>query len=157
MSRQRTNFFSDAIWKQPKRELQRALRVGYLSHDWSDHPMGRLTSYFVTHHRSQAVQSYAFSYGPDRTKSLIRQRVRRRVEASCGSVVQCSTVCCSVVQCSIICCHVKLCDVMLCVVMSYHVMLCVVISCHVMSCHVMSCHVMSCHVMSCHVMLFGDV
>jgi predicted O-linked N-acetylglucosamine transferase (SPINDLY family) len=52
----------------------RALRVGYVSYDWRDHPMGRLTSYFVTHHNSHIVTAHAFSYGPD-DGSLPRYRV----------------------------------------------------------------------------------
>jgi tetratricopeptide (TPR) repeat protein len=40
------------------------LRVGYLSYDWRDHPMGRLTSYLVTHHNATLFDVICFYYGP---------------------------------------------------------------------------------------------
>ena len=43
----------------------RVLRVGYLSYDWRNHPMGRLTKVLVTHHNLSRVLPVAISYGPD--------------------------------------------------------------------------------------------
>ena len=39
------------------------LKVGYLSFDWRDHPMGRLTQSLVTGHNGSRIHSTAFSYG----------------------------------------------------------------------------------------------
>lgn len=83
----------------PAPRRTRPLRVGYLSYDWKDHPMGRLTSRylyvftrcgifnfhittggrfrFVTHHNSSRVLSVSFSYGPP-DKSAMRRRVESR-------------------------------------------------------------------------------
>jgi len=56
------------------------LRVGYVSFDWKNHPMGRLTSYFVTHHNNDIVTSHAFSYCPN-DSSPPRQRVEREANS----------------------------------------------------------------------------
>lgn len=53
--------------------FERTLRVGYLSYDWRDHPMGRLTKQLVTSH-SLDIDSVSFSYGFD-DHSDIRQYV----------------------------------------------------------------------------------
>ena len=51
------------------------LQVGYVSYDWRDHPMGRLTSYLVTNHNESKVNVTCFSYGPD-DRSEVSQYVR---------------------------------------------------------------------------------
>jgi predicted O-linked N-acetylglucosamine transferase (SPINDLY family) len=62
------------VFDESKFNSKRALKVGYISYDWRNHPMGRLTSFFVSYHNPEAVVSYAFSYGPD-DGSLERIRV----------------------------------------------------------------------------------
>ena len=39
------------------------LHAGYLSFDWRDHPMGRLTQKLVTHHNRSRIKSHSISYG----------------------------------------------------------------------------------------------
>eukprot|EP01034_Spumella_vulgaris_P023135 gene23135-29328_t len=53
------------------------LRVGYLSVDWRNHPMGRLTARLVTSHNVSRVQAECFSYGPN-DGSSVRQHVQSR-------------------------------------------------------------------------------
>jgi predicted O-linked N-acetylglucosamine transferase (SPINDLY family) len=43
----------------------RLLRIAYLSYDWRDHPMGRLTARLVTSHNTSRVAAKSLSYGPD--------------------------------------------------------------------------------------------
>lgn len=50
------------------------LNVGYLSYDWRDHPMGRLTKWLVTHHNTSRFNTTLISYGPN-DKSDIRNFV----------------------------------------------------------------------------------
>ena len=57
--------------------IRGSLRVGYVSYDWRDHPMGRLTSYLVTHHNTSKVNATCISYGPD-DNSDIRKFVQNK-------------------------------------------------------------------------------
>jgi protein O-GlcNAc transferase len=41
------------------------IRVGYLSYDWRDHPMGRLTMALATAHDRRKAQTTCFYYGPE--------------------------------------------------------------------------------------------
>lgn len=52
------------------------IRIGYLSFDWRDHPMGRLTLFLVTNHNLSRIDSTSVSYGPDDSSS-IRKDVQR--------------------------------------------------------------------------------
>ncbi len=54
---------------------RRLLKVGYLSGDWRDHPMGRLTQALVTTHNISRVFSYSISYGDSSSNSFVRQKV----------------------------------------------------------------------------------
>jgi predicted O-linked N-acetylglucosamine transferase (SPINDLY family) len=56
--------------------VNRRLRIGYLSFDWRDHPMGRLTGRFVTHTNSSEVTSVSFSYGHN-DGSIERKRIEQ--------------------------------------------------------------------------------
>jgi predicted O-linked N-acetylglucosamine transferase (SPINDLY family) len=58
------------------RQLLGPLRIGYLSYDWRDHPMGRLTRSLVTSH-SRSFATSLFSYGYD-DNSDIRRYVSSR-------------------------------------------------------------------------------
>lgn len=53
----------------------RVLKVGYLSGDWRNHPMGRLTLDLVTTHNFSRVHSQSLSYGRD-DKSSVRRAVQ---------------------------------------------------------------------------------
>ena len=53
----------------------RVLRVGYLSYDWRDHPMGRLTQRLVTSHNASRVDAVNIMYGPN-DNSEVSARVR---------------------------------------------------------------------------------
>ena len=53
----------------------RTIKLGYLSYDWRDHPMGRLTQRFVTSHNRSRISSISISYGPD-DKSSVRSHVQ---------------------------------------------------------------------------------
>ena len=55
---------------------ERTLRVGYLSQDWRNHPMGRLTMKLVTTPHSGKVNSSCISYGV-RDYSAVRKYVTR--------------------------------------------------------------------------------
>ena len=57
-----------------KGEAHGLLRIGYISHDWRNHPMGRLTKWLVTHHNDSKFNTTLISYGPD-DKSDIRKYV----------------------------------------------------------------------------------
>ena len=49
------------------------IRVGYLSFDWRDHPMGRLTMALVTAHNRSRLECICFYYGPqDRVNASFR-------------------------------------------------------------------------------------
>lgn len=63
------------------------MRIGYLSYDWRDHPMGRLTSSLVVHHNLSLVDVTCISYGPDDNSSI-----RRHIESSCGSFIDISRI-----------------------------------------------------------------
>jgi len=74
-----------AVESKVKVSLQRPLRVGYLSYDWRDHPMGRLTRHLVTSHNtrhflnnsgSELFEIFLYSYGPN-DGSAIRQFIER--------------------------------------------------------------------------------
>lgn len=56
------------------------LRIGYLSYDFRDHPMGQLILGFVEYHDERAVESYCYSYGTNDGSEW-----RRRAEARCGT------------------------------------------------------------------------
>lgn len=58
---------------------RRPVRVGYLSYDWRNHPMGRLTQKLVTRHNGEDIVSYCFSYGPND-----RSEERAYVESRCS-------------------------------------------------------------------------
>ena len=50
--------------------VPRSLHVGYVSYDWRDHPMGRLTSFLVTQHNASKVNATCVSYGPDDSSDI---------------------------------------------------------------------------------------
>ncbi|EQC40455.1 hypothetical protein, variant [Saprolegnia diclina VS20] len=54
------------------------LRVGYLSYDFRNHPMGQLTVGAIEHHDRRQLQIYGYSYGPDDGSEW-----RRRIAAAC--------------------------------------------------------------------------
>lgn len=63
------------------------IRVGYLSYDWRQHPMGRLTQHLVSHHSAEAVETtYLLSYGYD-DGSALRRELIARAAASGGRLV----------------------------------------------------------------------
>jgi len=55
-----------------EQQQQRKVNVGYLSYDWRDHPMGRLTSRFVTSHNRSRLSATCLSYGPNDGSSVRR-------------------------------------------------------------------------------------
>lgn len=84
---ERYNRFDYAI--ESKSAMAKTLRVGYLSYDWRDHPMGRLTRHLVTSHNTRyfeentnvsnyhdLIEVYLFSYGPN-DGSAIRRDIER--------------------------------------------------------------------------------
>lgn len=56
------------------------LRIGYVSYDFRDHPMGQLIMGFVENHDRRAVESYCYSYGSNDGSEW-----RQRAEAHCGT------------------------------------------------------------------------
>lgn len=66
-----------ALDASPSKGADRALRIGYLSHDWRNHAMGPLTSYIASR-RSTALEVFCISYGPDDQSA-----VRRFLEQAC--------------------------------------------------------------------------
>ena len=56
----------DAKSNNMNHKNDKILRIGYLSYDWRDHPMGRLTRRLVTSHsEARGFNSTCFSYGPN--------------------------------------------------------------------------------------------
>lgn len=56
---------------------RRHLKIAYLSYDWRNHPMGRLTRRLVTSHNESRFIQHSISYGPD-DKSDIRRFVQNK-------------------------------------------------------------------------------
>lgn len=52
------------------------LKIGYLSYDWRNHPMGRLTSSLITNYLSKNIEIYCFCYG-ENDESFIRHYVAK--------------------------------------------------------------------------------
>lgn len=54
------------------------LRIGYLSYDFRDHPMGQLILGFLESHDAHLVETFCYSYGPNDASKW-----RKRAEKSC--------------------------------------------------------------------------
>ena len=54
----------------------RVVKIGYLSYDWRNHPMGRLTQRIVTSHNRSRFSATSVSYGPN-DNSTVRVHVER--------------------------------------------------------------------------------
>ena len=70
------------IGPHPRPVVSARLRVGYISHDFREHPVGRLLPEMLAQHDRRAVEVFAYPLGPDDPG-----RVRRRVLRACDHVV----------------------------------------------------------------------
>ena len=70
------------IGPHPRPVLQARLRIGYISHDYREHPVGRLLPEMLAQHDRRAVEVFAYALGPDDPG-----RVRRRILRACDHVV----------------------------------------------------------------------
>ena len=73
----RSDWFATATSDLVSTASTRPLRVGYLSQDWRNHPMGRLTMNLVTSHQPTNVTAVCISYGA-RDGSSVRTFVENR-------------------------------------------------------------------------------
>ena len=62
-------------WNSTLHANKNLLNIGYISYDWRNHPMGRLTKWLVTHHNMSKFETSLISYGPD-DNSDIRKYVQ---------------------------------------------------------------------------------
>ena len=58
---------------QPPPQPPRRLKIGYLSHDFNDHPTAHMVEGLFVHHDQSNFETYAYSYGKD-DHSIFRQR-----------------------------------------------------------------------------------
>ena len=70
------------IGPHPRPLLSSRLKIGYLSHDYRDHPVGRLLPEMLAQHDRRAVEVVGYALGPDDPG-----RVRRRVARACDQFV----------------------------------------------------------------------
>lgn len=56
---------------------KKVIKIGYISYDWRNHPMGRLTKWLVTHHNDSKFNTTLISYGPND-----RSDIRKYVESN---------------------------------------------------------------------------
>ncbi|KAG7389404.1 hypothetical protein PHYBOEH_007514 [Phytophthora boehmeriae] len=73
---------NDPSWDRPL--MPQRMKIGYLSFDFRDHPMGHLTLGLVEQHASLAsgVDTYCYSYGPSSTAASVYWR--RHFEEKCS-------------------------------------------------------------------------
>ncbi|KAK7242259.1 protein N-acetylglucosaminyltransferase [Aureococcus anophagefferens] len=71
--------FGHAAPPPPRRARRSRLRVGYLSFDFREHPMGYLTRRLVSDHDPAVVETFVLSYG-ENDASVLRTRAERRPE-----------------------------------------------------------------------------
>ncbi|RLN57865.1 hypothetical protein BBP00_00007305 [Phytophthora kernoviae] len=73
---------NDPSWDRPS--TPQRMKIGYLSFDFRDHPMGHLTLGLVEQHAALAsgVDTYCYSYGPSNTASSVYWR--RQFEEKCS-------------------------------------------------------------------------
>ena len=55
------------------------LKIGYISHDFNDHPTAHMIEGLFVHHRSNKYNTYAYSYGKN-DNSVFRKRISTEVE-----------------------------------------------------------------------------
>ena len=78
----RLNASPARIGPHPRPVLSGRLRVGYSSHDYREHPVGRLLPEMLAQHDRRAFEVFAYALGPDDPG-----RVRRRILRACDHVV----------------------------------------------------------------------
>ena len=71
-----SGFVVKGMITEPAAARKQKLRIGYLSYDFSDHPMGHLTAGLLEHADRRRFEVHAYGYGPD-DKSPQRQHIVR--------------------------------------------------------------------------------
>lgn len=80
LAMKRLNESTARIGPHPEPKAKGKLRIGYLSHDFRDHPVGRLLPAFLARHDRNGFEMVGYSIGTDDPGAL-RQRIRQACDS----------------------------------------------------------------------------